>query len=89
MVKYLGSCQFMKNKDVVKALGLLSQVGITMAVCVLVGVFLGRFLDGLLGTTPWLLLLFSFLGVGAAFKSLFNLVAKPKEKSKQENQQDK
>lgn len=74
----------MKNKDLVKALGLLSQVGITMAVCVLVGVFLGRFLDGLLGTSPWLLLLFSFLGVGAAFKSLFDLVAKPKDKQKKQ-----
>ncbi|NLV86096.1 MAG: AtpZ/AtpI family protein [Clostridiales bacterium] len=44
-----------------------------MAACVLIGVFLGRFLDNLLGTSPWLLLLFSLLGAGAAFKTLLDL----------------
>ena len=80
----------MKSKDFVKALALLSQVGIMMAVCILVGVLIGRFLDGLLGTGPWLLFLFSFLGVGAAFKSLFDLVPKAgqKPKSAQEPESD-
>jgi len=44
-----------------------------MAASVLVGVLLGKYLDGLLDTTPWLLLIFSLLGVGAAIKSLFNI----------------
>jgi ATP synthase protein I len=47
-----------------------------MAACVLIGVFLGRFLDGLLGTSPWLLLLCSLLGVGAALKAVFELGAR-------------
>ena len=72
----------MKSKDMMKALALLSQVGIMMAVCILVGVLIGRFLDGLLGTGPWLLFLFSLLGVGAAFKSLFGLIPKAEQKSK-------
>ncbi len=38
----------------------------------MIGVFLGRFLDKLLGTSPWLLLLFSLLGVGATFKALLD-----------------
>ncbi|MGI6161248.1 MAG: AtpZ/AtpI family protein [Christensenellales bacterium] len=59
-----------------KALSFFSQIGITMAACVLIGVFLGRFLDNLLNTSPWLLLLFSLLGVGAALKALFDLAAK-------------
>jgi ATP synthase protein I len=44
-----------------------------MISCVFVGVFLGRFLDSRLKTTPWLLLVFSLLGVGAALKSFFDL----------------
>jgi ATP synthase protein I len=36
-------------------------------------VLVGRFLDSLFGTGPWLLLIFSFLGVGAAVKSLFDM----------------
>ncbi|MGI6169444.1 MAG: AtpZ/AtpI family protein [Christensenellales bacterium] len=59
-----------------QALSFFSQIGITMAACVLIGVFLGRFLDNLLGTTPYLLLLFSLFGVGAAFKALFDLAGK-------------
>ena len=77
----------MNSRDMIKALSLLSQIGLTVAACILVGVFLGRFLDGLLGTSPWLLILFSFLGVGAAFKSLFNYLPKSNEKPK--NEQDK
>ena len=78
----------MKSKDFMKALALLSQIGITMAVCILVGVFIGRFLDGHFGTGPWLLFLFSFLGVGAAFKSMFDLVPKPEQKKKPDSDQE-
>ena len=66
----------MKNREIVKALGLFSQIGVTVVACILVGVFLGWWLDRLLGTAPWLLLLCSFLGVGAAFKMLFELMSK-------------
>ena len=59
--------------SLLRALSFLSQIGITMAACVFIGVFVGRFLDKLLGTTPWLLLLFALLGTAAAFKALFDL----------------
>lgn len=61
-----------KNNQTAKALANFSQVGVTMAASVLIGVFLGKYLDGFFHTSPWLLLLFSFFGVGAAIKSLFN-----------------
>jgi ATP synthase protein I len=44
-----------------------------MAALVFIGVLLGKHLDGFFGTSPWLLLLFSLLGAGAAFMALFNL----------------
>ena len=62
-----------QTRDLLRALSFLSQIGITMAACVFIGVFIGKFLDNLLGTTPWLLLLFSLLGAAAAFKALFDL----------------
>lgn len=65
-----------KNRETIRALSYFSQIGVTMASSVLVGVFLGKFLDGLLGTSPWLLLIFSLLGVGAAIKALFNMSKK-------------
>ncbi|PWJ47172.1 AtpZ/AtpI family protein [Faecalicatena contorta] len=66
-----------KNHETLRALAYFSQIGITLAATILTGVLLGKFLDDLLGTTPWLLLVFSLLGVGAAIKSLFNT---PKDK---------
>jgi ATP synthase protein I len=60
-------------KGYLRALSFFSQIGITMAACVFIGVFLGRFLDNLAGTSPWLLLLFSLSGAAAALKALFDL----------------
>lgn len=65
-----------KNRGTMRALANFSQIGVTMAASVLIGVFLGRFLDGLFNTSPWLLLLFSFLGAGAAIRNLFDMYKK-------------
>lgn len=62
-----------KNSKTLRAIADFSQIGVTMASSVLVGVFLGKYLDGLFGTAPYLLLIFSLLGVGAAIKVLFNM----------------
>ena len=62
-----------QRREILRAMSIFSQIGIVMIVCVLLGVLIGRYLDSALGTTPWLLLLFSFLGAGAAFKSLFDI----------------
>jgi len=67
-----------KKSESFRALAYFSQIGVTMATTVLVSVLLGRYLDSLLDTTPWLLLFFSALGVGAAIKALFNM---PKDKN--------
>ena len=61
-----------KSNDMIRTLAYFSQIGVTMGATVLIGVLLGKYLDDLFGTSPWLLLIFSFLGAGAALKSLFN-----------------
>jgi len=61
------------NSEFVRALAHFSHIGLTMAAAVLVGVLLGKYLDGVFRTSPWLLLITSLLGVGAALKLLFNL----------------
>ena len=65
-----------KHREMFKGLSLLTQIGFSIVACVLLGVLLGKFLDSVLGTSPWLLLVFSFLGVAAAFRSLFDLIKK-------------
>ena len=56
-----------------KALSFLSHVGITIIACIAVAIILGRFLDSLLSTTPWLLLVCTLLGIGAAIKSIYDI----------------
>jgi len=59
-----------------QAISYLSQIGITIIACIAVGILLGRFLDTRLGTAPWLLLVFTFLGIAAAIKSIYDLAKK-------------
>jgi len=59
-----------------KAMAFFLQISVTIIACIAVGIFLGWLLDRLLGTSPWLLMVFSFLGVGAAFKSIFDFAKK-------------
>ena len=66
-----------KNNDkrlILKAFSLLTQLGLTMACCVLIGLFTGKFLDGLLGTAPVLMIIFVFLGSAAALKVMYDIV---------------
>jgi len=67
-----------KNSDMIRTLAYFSQIGVTMGATILISVLIGKYLDDLFGTSPWLLLIFSLLGAGAALKSLFNV---PKNKS--------
>lgn len=61
-----------------QAFAVLLQMGITIIACIAVGIFLGWLLDRLLGTTPWLLLVFTLFGIGAAFRSIFDFAKKIK-----------
>ena len=63
-----------EKRQIIKAFALLTQLGLTMAVCVLIGFGIGRFLDVLLGTSPVLMVIFVFIGAGAAIKAMYDIV---------------
>ena len=65
-----------EKSDIARGLGLMTQIGISSALCIFFGVFFGRFLDDRLGTSPWLLLLFALIGCVAAFKVMVDLAKK-------------
>lgn len=62
-----------KTSGGLQSIGYITQMGVNMAVTIMVGVFVGRFLDGIFDTSPWLLLICSLLGVGAAIKNVFDM----------------
>ena len=46
-------------------------LGLQFGLSIVGFMFLGRWLDGVLGTTPWLMVLGVFLGAGAAFYVIY------------------
>lgn len=53
-----------------KAVGSYGTVGLEVVLCMLVGLFIGRWLDAKLGTDPFLSVLWFFFGLGAAGKAV-------------------
>lgn len=74
----------MKNnkdyKDVLKGLALISQIGISMITPILLGLFIGQFLDKKLDTTGIFAIIFILLGVGGGFVNLFKITSTKKGK---------
>jgi len=60
-------------REIYKALALITTMGISVVVSVGLGIFIGWLLDRWLGTTPWLILVFTLLGVAAAIKSMYSM----------------
>lgn len=54
-------------------------LGFEIVVPILVGTFGGRWLDGKLGTGPWLLLVGTVLGIAAGFLNFFSAVLPRRE----------
>jgi len=54
----------------------LSSVGIEMGVSVVLGLVFGRWLDGKLGTEPWMMFVFLIFGCAAGGKAVWRAVKK-------------
>lgn len=76
----------MKNKnykDTFKNLTLVSQIGLSVITPILLGVFVGQFIDKKAGTSGIFSIIFILLGTGGGFMNIFKL-AKGKRKWKDE-----
>lgn len=74
----------MSKRSFVPLLSLISQVGITMVVCILGCMLIGNFLDEVTGMSPLWLVIFILLGVGAAFRNLFFIIMKEFKKGEKD-----
>ena len=57
-----------------RAVALLSTIGLTLVIATALGFGLGYLLDRWLGTGPWLMLLFTILGIVAGFVVMIRAV---------------
>jgi len=59
-----------------RALGALSTVGLSFVLAIVIGVWFGRLLDGWLGTSPWMFVLFFFLGLAAGILNVYRTTSR-------------
>ncbi len=78
----------MSDKNVLKYLGLVTELGLMAVICIGGGLLLGVWLDKKLGTRALFTILLLLLGIGAAFVRVYQMVA-PKASEKKEDQKDK
>jgi ATP synthase protein I len=65
-----------EKKSLLKTLGVISSMGISVAVAIAMGVFIGLKLDAWLGTKPWFFFIFLFIGIAAGFRNIFVIAGK-------------
>jgi F0F1-type ATP synthase assembly protein I len=58
-------------------------IGIQFAVAIVLFLYLGQWVDRKLGTAPWFLLLFVFLGAGGAFYGMYRKLMAAQEREEQ------
>ncbi len=60
-----------KDRKLIRQIGVLSTVGLTMVFATVIGLYAGLKIDEWLGTSPWFTAVFLLLGIFAGFKNLF------------------
>ncbi|MHB8172388.1 MAG: AtpZ/AtpI family protein [Thermincolia bacterium] len=62
-----------------KGLGIVFSLGTTIAAGIVIGYFMGDFIDSKLDTYPWFTIIMFVVGIGASFKAAYDTMF-PKEK---------
>ena len=65
-----------EKRSLLRTLGTLSTVGISVVVAIAIGVYIGLKLDKWLGTAPWFFFIFLFFGIVAGFRNIYIMTGK-------------
>jgi ATP synthase protein I len=74
------------KRQLFKALGFLSSVGISMVAATFIGLAMGYYLDKWLGTSPWMTLIFLGLGIVSGFRNIYILTNRELQRQQRDNQ---
>ncbi len=75
------------KKRLIKSPGMISSMGISVAVAIAIGVYIGWKLDAWFGTAPWFFFIFLFFGIAAGFRNIYIIAGR--EIKKDDNGKDK
>jgi ATP synthase protein I len=59
------------KKSLIKSLALVSSMGISVVLAIVIGIAIGRQLDTWFGTAPWFFFIFLFFGIVAGFRNIY------------------
>jgi len=62
-----------QRRQLLKSMGFLSGVGISLVAATLIGLAIGYYLDRWFGTRPWMTLVFLCFGIVAGFRNVYIL----------------
>ena len=65
-----------ERRGLLRTLGTLSTIGISVVVAIAIGVYIGLQLDKWLGTAPWFFFIFLFFGIVAGFRNIYIMTGK-------------
>jgi ATP synthase protein I len=70
-----------ERKKLIKSLGILSSIGISVILAIAIGVYIGLKLDQWLGTAPWFFFIFLIIGIVAGFRNIFVIIGRELKKN--------
>ena len=76
------------KRQLMRSLGFLSSLGISMVASSFIGLFIGYYLDKWLGTSPWMTLIWLVIGIISGFRNIFILTRRALREQDQEEEQD-
>lgn len=65
-----------RTGETIRTAGALSTVGLSFVIAIVMGAWLGRLVDGWLGTQPWFFIVFFFAGLAAGVLNVFRIVSR-------------
>jgi F0F1-type ATP synthase assembly protein I len=71
------------KKSLIRTLGMVSSMGISVVGAIAIGVFTGLQLDKWLGTDPWFFFIFLFFGIAAGFRNIYIIAGREIRKDEQ------
>lgn len=77
------------KQQLIKSIGFLSGIGISLVASTLIGLFMGYYLDRWLKTGPWLTLLFLGFGIVAGFRNIFILTRRELRRQEEEDSDER
>lgn len=68
------------KRELLQSLAVVSSMGMSVAIAIAIGVWLGLTIDRWLNSKPWFFFIFLFIGIAAGFKNIYVIARRESRK---------